>query len=211
MSETALPTEIELIYEIMPCADVHSVTHQGKPPLPCSYFRKWGTYHSFDYEAEQPIPTGGILQKSVYAGREPLVAEALSGCRKAAIMAVGINPNLPGWWKANSVNPLFNDNQQFAHYFRYRATAKLDIPMADYVAFGGGPADVPFSNFTLAVPTTLLGSRQSHSNSKKSRCTRTIRNYSLILPTRWAGPTISSRLARMCPMGIWSPALRLNG
>jgi hypothetical protein len=81
-----------------------------------------------------PPPGQRIDQPSVYLGRAPLVAEPLSGCRKAPIMAAGINPNLPGWWPAtrNSVNPLFDDYAQFAHYFRYRATAKLRVPEDTY-------------------------------------------------------------------------------
>ena len=62
------------------------------------------------------------MHKTRYVGRAPLVPELLSGCRKAPLMALGINPNLPGWWPyRGALNPLFDDYRQYAHYFRYRA------------------------------------------------------------------------------------------
>jgi hypothetical protein len=75
--------------------------------------RRWGSYHSYDYAADGPPPRPGIVHDSVDLGRGPLVPEVLSGCRKAPILAVGINPNLPGWWRwtRSSVNPLFDDYQ----------------------------------------------------------------------------------------------------
>ena len=88
--------------------------------------------------------------------------ELLSGCRKAPIMAVGINPNLPGWWanQRGSMNPLFDDYRQYAHYFRYRAVDKLELSDADYLAYGGGPQDTPFSDFELSVPADDHGERR---------------------------------------------------
>jgi hypothetical protein len=162
MEVSRLPTEVELVYEVMPCNALRTAQEPGRRPHPCSYFRRWGRYHSYDYAAEGPPPQPGIAQESVYVGRGPLVPEMLSGCRKAPILAVGINPNLPGWWPATRswVNPLFDDYQQYAHYFRYRAIDKLQLPPADYVALGGGPADSPFSEQELEVPTDPQGRRR---------------------------------------------------
>jgi hypothetical protein len=84
----------------------------------------------------------------------------LSGCRKAPILAVGINPNLPGWWPTQSaaLNPLFDDYRQYAHYFRYRKAAKPELTPEDYTAYGGGPTDVPpESKFLLQVPIDSQG------------------------------------------------------
>src|ERR1700688_657429 len=119
MSDNHLPAEVELVYEVMPCNALRTAQEPGSKPHPCSYFRRWGRYHSYRYELSGPPPTRGIVQTTQYVGRGPLVPEMLSGCRKAPIMAVGINPNLPGWWPAayNSINPLFDDYKQFAHYF----------------------------------------------------------------------------------------------
>ena len=86
-----------------------------------------------------------------YVGRAPLIPEALSGCRKAPIVGVGINPNLPGWArsKRGALNPSFDDYRQYAHYFRYRSTDKLIVKGQAYLDAGGGPHDTPFSDFEL--------------------------------------------------------------
>lgn len=156
-----VPTEVELVYEVMPCNALRTAQEPAGHPHACTYFRKWGTYHSYDYEIEGPPPQRGIVQKSKYVGRAALVPEVLSGCRKAPILALGINPNLPGWWpdKRRSLNPLFDDYKQYAHYFRYRAVAKLELTEAEYQRYGGGPHDTPFSDFELKVPQDAHGDR----------------------------------------------------
>jgi cytosine/adenosine deaminase-related metal-dependent hydrolase len=170
MSDNRLPTEVELLYEVMPCNAMRSAQEPTASPHPCAYFRKWGTYHSYDYRDDGPPPQPGVEQASVYVGRASLVPEVLSGCRKAPIMAVGINPNLPGWWPSRhrSLNPLFDDYKQFAHYFRYRAVSKLELREADYEQFGGGFHDRPLkrvggtivsSDFDLDVPRDAEGLR----------------------------------------------------
>src|SRR5262249_48053451 len=155
MADSRLPTEVELIYEVMPC----NALRQAQQPLgeihPCTYFRKWGTYHSYDYSTDGPPSQRGVIQQASYLGRAPLVPEVLSGCRKAPIMAVGTNPTLPGWGPngRRSLTPLSDDYRQYAHYFRYRAVDKVELSDEDYAAYGGGPHDDPFSTFELNVPT----------------------------------------------------------
>jgi hypothetical protein len=159
--ETRLPVEVELIYEVMPCNALRTAQEPGPIPHPCTYFREWGTYHSYDYVIAGAPAEPGIVQPTRYVGRAPLVPEVLSGCRKAPILAVGINPNLPGWWAATrrALNPVFDDYRQYAHYFRFRATTKLELDEADYEAYGGGPHDTPFSTFELDVPRDESGDR----------------------------------------------------
>jgi len=159
MSNSQLPTEVELAYEVMPCQAMRVAEEPGPTAHPCAYFRKWGTYHSYGYESEQPPVTPGLIQLTQYLGRGPLAPEMLSGCRKAPIMTVGINPNLPGWWRAtiNSINPLFDTVEQYAHYFRYREAAKLDIPLKQYQQYLGGQTDGPFSGVELSVPVDTKG------------------------------------------------------
>jgi len=161
MSDSRLPTEVELVYEVMPCNAMRVAQEPGKSPHACSYFRKWGSYHSYDYVIDEAPHEPGIIHKIKYVGRAPLVPELLSGCRKAPIVAVGINPNLPGWWSFSrgSLNPLFDDYKQYAHYFRYRAVAKLELSQDDYKAYGGGDHDTPFSGFELNVPVDSEGNR----------------------------------------------------
>jgi hypothetical protein len=161
MTSTRLPVEVELAYEVMSCNAMRTAQEPTRKPHPCTYFRRWGTYHSYDYLIEGAPPERGIVHNARYMGRAPLVPELLSGCRKAPILAVGINPNLPGWWAAHrrSVNPLFDDYRQYAHYFRYRAVAKLELTEDDYEAYGGGNHDTPFSGFELNVPANEHGDR----------------------------------------------------
>ncbi|GAA5446217.1 hypothetical protein Misp06_04426 [Microbulbifer sp. NBRC 101763] len=130
MIKSKLPTEVELIYEVMPCNAMRTAQEPSGKKHACTYFRKWGNYHSYDYKEDGPPAQPGIEQPSQYVGLAPLTPEVLSGCRKSPIMAIGINPNLPGFFSSrkNSVYPLFDDYKQFAHYFRYRSTDKLEIP-----------------------------------------------------------------------------------
>jgi hypothetical protein len=75
-------------------------------------------------------------------------------------MAVGINPNTPGWWaaKRGSLSPLFDDYRQYAHYFRYRTLAKLELEPQDYEKYAPSN-DTPFSGGELTVPPTEDGDR----------------------------------------------------
>jgi hypothetical protein len=161
VSDARLPVEVELVYEVMPCNAMRTAQEPGSRPHPCSYFRKWGAYHSYDYEADGPPAEPGIVHKAEYVGAAPALPEILSGCRKAPIMALGINPNLPGWWAPTrqSVMPLFDDYRQYAHYFRYRSIAKLELRPADYRRYGGGPDDLPTSRHDLEVPLDQHGHR----------------------------------------------------
>ena len=123
-----LPTEVQLAFDVMPCQANRRVYEPAEKPHPCAYFAEWGVYHSFDYGAAgaQPLPE---LKEVNYVGKTYLLPEILSGCRKAPIMCVGINPNLPGFWDKshNALNPVFDDFLQYAFYFRKRSTAKLQI------------------------------------------------------------------------------------
>jgi cytosine/adenosine deaminase-related metal-dependent hydrolase len=140
-----LPTEVQLALEVMPCQANRRIYEPAETPHPCAYFADWGVYHSFDYASAGPPPEKGIQQPSRYMGKTYLLPEILSGCRKAPIMCVGINPNLPGYWPKthNAVNPLFNDYLQYAHYFRYRSVSKLQIPRENYDEMLGGRQDTP--------------------------------------------------------------------
>jgi hypothetical protein len=157
-----LPTEVELAYEVMSCNALRTAQEPLGHPHPCSYFRRWGSYHSYDYTIEGAPTERGVVHEARYVGRAPLVPELLSGCRKAPLMALGINPNLPGWWANHraSLNPLFDDYRQYAHYFRYRAVDKVQLSDDDYRRFGGGPDDTPFSDVELQVPADADGVRR---------------------------------------------------
>jgi hypothetical protein len=153
-----LPTEVQLAWEVMPCQAMRQVYEPGVRSHPCAYFGEWGRYHSYDYATAGPPDHAGIVAPVVYAGKTALVPEILSGCRKAPIMAVGINPNLPGYWprSRNALNPLFEDFLQYAHYFRYRSVAKLQIPDAAYEELREGREDSPATTEPLVQPGTPL-------------------------------------------------------
>lgn len=161
MSDSKLPTEVELVYEVMPCNAMRSFLEPFPENHVCRYFNKWGTYHSFDYILDGPQPKPGVPVDVKYVGRARLVPEIMSGCRKVPLMAVGINPNLPGWYaaKRDALNPLFDDYKQYAHYFRYRSTYKLRLGRQSYQAYGGGPHDTADSNFELNVPADTHGDK----------------------------------------------------
>jgi|GEM_PF-606920 cytosine/adenosine deaminase-related metal-dependent hydrolase len=141
-----LPVEVELALEVMPCQAMRRTYDGAGAPHPCAHFGQWGAFHSYDYRDTGAPAQPGVVQQSVYAGKRPLVPEILSGCRKAPILAVGINPNLPGWTNGsrNAVHPYFEDYLQYAHHFRWRATEKLRIPMAAFDALRGDRADGPY-------------------------------------------------------------------
>jgi hypothetical protein len=145
MSNSKLPTEVELIYEVMPCSAMRTAMEPNGKAHSCTYFRKWGGYHSYDYNLDGPPGVVGISHPSEYVGVAHLVPEVLSGCRKSPIFVVGINPNLTGFSKTrkNSVYPLFDEYKQFAHYFRYRSTEKLEIPREKFEEFGGANTEIP--------------------------------------------------------------------
>lgn len=138
-----LPTEVELVLDVMPCQGLRRTYDSGSAPHPCSHFAEWGLHHSFDYAQSGPPPAPGVIQPAVYRGKRPLLPEVLSGCRKAPIMCVGINPNLPSWWDHSALNPYFEDYLQYAHYFRYRSTDKLRMPKTAYELALAGRKDGP--------------------------------------------------------------------
>jgi hypothetical protein len=160
--DSPIPVEVELMYEVMPCIALRCSQDPVNAPHPCSYFRKWGTYHSYDYMQDGAPANRDIQQPSEYMGKSYLLPEVLSGCRKAPILCLGINPNLAGFWegKRNSLYPLFDEFKQYAHYFRYRNVAKLALPEKEYELYGGGKNDTPFINTDLKVPLNASGLKQ---------------------------------------------------
>lgn len=149
-----MPTEVELVLEVMPCLSMRQTYDSATTAHPCSYFGEWGYYHSYDYGSSGPPEQPKIELPVVYAGKRQVVPELLSGCRKAPILCVGINPNLPGWTDSsrNAVHPYFEDVLQYAHYFRYRTRDKLRIPLADYEDLLGPRTDEPSSPQPLTAP-----------------------------------------------------------
>lgn len=145
MANSQLPIEVELALELMPCFALRSTYDEGHRPHACAYFGEWGHYHSYGYDTEGAPEQPTIVQPATYAGKRRVVPEMLSGCRKAPILCVGINPNLPGWTSTtrNAIHPYFDDVLQYAHYFRYRTRDKLRIPESRYETLLGSAEDGP--------------------------------------------------------------------
>jgi len=87
VAEGSLPTEVELIYELMPCNAMRVAQEPEGRAHACAYFRDWGTYHSYDYSDDGSPRDLSVDQPAVYVGRAYTVPEALSGCRKAPILS----------------------------------------------------------------------------------------------------------------------------
>lgn len=157
-----LPTEVELAIDLQPCLSERRTHERADRKHPCEFFADQGSFHSFDLKDGGPPATPTLQQPASYAGRRRVTPEMLSGCRKAPIMAVGINPNLPVFWsgKHNSILPVFDDVLQYAHHYRYRAIGKLQIPEAAYEELRAGRDDdavtgPPLTDEGAQIPTEL--------------------------------------------------------
>jgi hypothetical protein len=153
-----LPTEVELAVRVQPCLAERRTYERADRAHPCEFFADQGSFHAYDLRAASAPPTPTTLQPVRYAGRRRVVPELLSGCRKAPIMAVGINPNLPGFWpgKHNAVQPVFDDLLQYVHHYRYRAIGKLEIEPGAYSQLLHGRTDPAVGGSELAPVGTDL-------------------------------------------------------
>ena len=140
-----LPTEVELAVRVQPCLAERRTYERADRAHPCEFFADQGSFHSYDLRAPSAPPTPTTLVPVRYAGRRRIVPELLSGCRKAPIMSVGINPNLPAFWpgKHGSLQPVFDDLLQYVHHYRYRAIGKLEIEPDAYTKLLHGRTDQP--------------------------------------------------------------------
>lgn len=154
-----LPTEVELAIDLQPCLAERRTYERADRKHPCEFFADQGSFHSFDLQAAGPGTDPTIEQPAAYAGRRRVSPEMLSGCRKAPIMSVGINPNLPGYWagRHNSVLPVFDDVLQYAQHFRYRGVAKLQIPENEYETLLAGRIDGPLDGPPLTDEGVAIG------------------------------------------------------
>jgi hypothetical protein len=153
-----LPTEVELAVRIQACLAERRTYERADRAHPCEFFADQGSFHAYDLRTPSAPATPTTLQPVRYAGRRRIVPELLSGCRKAPIMAVGINPNLPAFWpgKHNSLQPVFDDLLQYVHHYRFRAIGKLEIEPEAYAALLHGRKDLPAGGPELAPVGTDL-------------------------------------------------------
>src|SRR6202022_3482309 len=78
-SYSRLPTEVELVYEVMPCNAMRVAQEPLGKAHPCTYFRRWGTYHSYDYSTVTTIPRRGPPPNEV-SSRTPSMSDGPRSC-----------------------------------------------------------------------------------------------------------------------------------
>lgn len=122
------PVEVQLAWEVMTCRALR-ITYDTEEHA-CRWFNQhYGPYPAFDWLhtfSDEVLEEGVSRSRpAVCAGSRYQLPELMSGCRKAPIMTIGINPNLTAFWPdtkgATWAYPFFDDIGQFAHYFRYRS------------------------------------------------------------------------------------------
>jgi len=125
------PDEVKVTWETMTCRGMR-YCYEG-PDHSCYWFFQYGPFHAYDIAAEDRLLLVGTGETdSIYVGKRYQIPELLSGCRKAPIMSVGLNPNLRAVTQPWRIYPYFDDVQQYARHFRYRTTFKHSIEKEYY-------------------------------------------------------------------------------
>jgi len=129
---TRTPSEARVVWETMTCRGMRN--YYERPEHGCHWFSQFGPFHAYDISVEDE-KAGNIGSVSAfYRGQRYQIPELLSGCRKAPIMSVGLNPNLRAVIQPWRIYPYFDDIQQYAKHFRYRTTFKYSIEDEFYEA-----------------------------------------------------------------------------
>jgi hypothetical protein len=125
------PDEVRMVSAAMTCRGMRYCYEREEHP--CRWFFQYGPFHAYDLVAEERWPPVEVGKTdSIYVGKRYQIPELLSGCRKAPIMSVGLNPNLRAVSQPRRIYPYFDDIQQYARHFRYRTTFKHSIEKAFY-------------------------------------------------------------------------------
>jgi len=122
-----LATEVDVVWECMTCRGMRNYYEQDGHP--CKWFHQYGPYHAYDVADEESLKDPQGYLSAHYAGRRYQIPELLSGCRKAPIMSVGLNPNLRAADPRHKdrIYPYLDSVQQYAKHFRYRTNYKYSI------------------------------------------------------------------------------------
>jgi len=131
-----LPVEVQLAWEVMTCKAMRETYDDAKQP--CRYFnRHFGPALAFDWvEGNLNVgmkPSDGHIFARTNGSRFSVPALS-GGCRKAPIMTVGINPNMPSWLMLNAEGsrwcyPYFDDIAEYAAYYRYQTVFQEKFPI----------------------------------------------------------------------------------
>jgi hypothetical protein len=134
-----LAPEVDIVWETMTCKSMRNFYEsQGHPcswfngniwtkPKKSSAYFNCGPFHAYDLKTGDSLDESEGNLYAIYAKTRNTIPELLSGCRKAPIMSVGLNPNLRGTTDPKRIYPYFDDLQQYAKHFRYRTNFKYKI------------------------------------------------------------------------------------
>lgn len=120
-----IPLEVELVTGVKKCETCKWFWGDDKPygPYPSYDFTKKfpeEVLQEYDKKNHKPIKWMNVKTKALKF-IEPAI---MSGCRKAPIMTIGINPNLtafrPGPVTDTWAYPKFSDEASYAYYYRHR-------------------------------------------------------------------------------------------
>ncbi len=134
-----LAPEVDIVWETMTCKSMRNYYESEEHP--CAWFngKQWqkpskqnryfnqGPFYAYDIKVDDQLEEQEGILHAVYNRKRYTIPELLSGCRKAPIMSVGLNPNLRGTTDPKRIYPYFDDLQQYAKHFRYRTNFKYSI------------------------------------------------------------------------------------
>lgn len=126
--QNRLAVEVSVVWEAMNCRAARN--YYEKNDHACRWFHQFGPFHAYDVTAEDSLQVPEGYLHAFYAGRRYQVPELLSGCRKAPVMSIGLNPNLRAVKDKKRIYPYFDDIRQYAEHFRYRTNYKYRIETA---------------------------------------------------------------------------------
>jgi hypothetical protein len=123
--DSQLLAEVQLSWEVMTCRGLRTTYDKESP---CQWFnQRYGPYPAYTVD---DLPVDIVEEgksrsiKGKCVGERYNVPELMSGCRKAPIMSIGINPNLTAYQTsvagATWCYPYFDNIEKYARYFRYR-------------------------------------------------------------------------------------------
>lgn len=125
--DSNLSVEVQLAWEVMTCKAMRETYDEQTHP--CHYFnRHFGPWLAYDWIHEKPRkPLKPDEIKNIEArtnGNRFTVPALAGGCRKAPIMTIGINPNMPSWQLNEEGSrwcyPYFDNIAEYATYYRYQ-------------------------------------------------------------------------------------------
>jgi hypothetical protein len=125
-----LTPEVDIVWEAMTCRGQRNY-YEDKDHA-CHWFHQFGPFHAYDVKDEETLQIPEGYLKAFYVGERYQIPEILSGCRKAPIMSIGLNPNLRAITQPWRIYPYFDSIQQYAKHFRYRTNFKYIIDNAFY-------------------------------------------------------------------------------